>query len=111
MLVLPVPSVSGSKRRNAIDISSLSSSLICSLDRGLNAVPSNSKILVFQYLAILMAASYRINNEVELELETIPSYKFQLASETYINVELLASQEHKLMFFRKQFWAEDCCLI
>ncbi len=109
MLLRPVPSVSGSKRRNAIDISSLSSSLMCSLDSDLNAAPLNSKILVFQYLAILMAASYRIGSEFELAI--YGDEELQLGVETYINVELLTSQEHKLMLFRKQFWAEDCCLI
>ena len=56
MLQRPVPSVSGSKRTNPIEISFLSSSL---MDSGLNASPLNSSILVFQYLASLMAASYR----------------------------------------------------
>ena len=65
MLQRPVPSVSGSKRTNAIDISFLSSSLMRSIESGLNAAPLNSSILVFQYLASLMAASYEKMDEVE----------------------------------------------
>lgn len=59
----PVPSVSGIRRRNPRANSLSSFSRIPEIENGVKAAPWNNSIRLFQYLAILSAASYCLDQE------------------------------------------------